>query len=68
MEWIAVALAFLGVILLLVGFAKNRRGLLVVAGIVLFVAGSLGGFLDRWVDTAQQAEAEARVLQGAPAP
>lgn len=68
MDWIAVALAVLGVILLLVGFAKNRRGLLVVAGIVLFVAGSLGDFLDRWVDTAQQAEAEARVLQGAPAP
>lgn len=68
MEWIAVALAFLGLVLLLVGFWKNRRGLLVVAGIVLFLAGSLGDFLDRWVDTASQAEAEARALQARPAP
>ena len=68
MEWIAVALAVLGVILLLVGFWKNRRGLLVVAGVVLFVAGSLGDFLDRWVVTAEQAEAEARALQAPPTP
>ena len=68
MEWIAVFLAFLGLALLLVGFARNRRGLLVAAGIILFLAGSFGDFLDRWVDTAEQAEAEARAAQSAPAP
>lgn len=63
MDWIAVALAFLGLVLLLVGFWKNSRGLLVMAGIVLFLAGSVGDFLDRWVATAKQAEAEARALR-----
>lgn len=63
MDWIAVALAFLGLVLLLVGFWKNSRGLLVIAGTVLFLAGSVGDFLDRWVTTAKQAEAEARALR-----
>jgi hypothetical protein len=66
MYWIAIALAVLGLLLLLVGFARNRRGMLAVAGALLFVAGSLGGFLDRWVNTAHQAEAEARALRGMP--
>lgn len=66
MYWIAIALAVVGLLLLLIGFARNGRGTLVLAAIVLFVAGSLGGFLDRWVDTAYQAEAEARALKGLP--
>lgn len=66
MFWIAVAVAVLGALLLLVGFIRNRRGLLAASAVVLFVAGSLGGFLDRWVQTAYDAEAEARALNGLP--
>jgi hypothetical protein len=67
MQWIAIGLAFPGVFLLLIGFWKNRRGVLVVAGVLLFVAGSLGDLVDRRVDTARQAEAEARAIDDAPA-
>lgn len=66
MFWIAVALAALGALLLLVGFIRNRRGMLALSAVLLFVAGSLGGFLDRWVRTAYDAEAEARALNGLP--
>lgn len=45
MEWITPILAFIGLVLLLVGFTKNNRWLLLSAGLVLFVAGSTPSFL-----------------------
>lgn len=46
MYWLAPILAFIGVAALLYGFSKNSRKILVAAGITLFLAGSLGDFLE----------------------
>lgn len=45
MEWITPVLAFVGLALLLVGFTKRNRWILVAAGLVLFVAGSSASFI-----------------------
>ena len=50
MEWMGVVLAGVGLGLLLYGFAKNKRGVLAIAGIVLLLAGSASDFLSGFTD------------------
>jgi len=45
MYWVGPILGFIGVVCLLYGFFKNSRNMLLGAGIILFLAGSLGDFL-----------------------
>lgn len=57
MQWIGIAFALLGLVLLLVGFAKNNRYVLVVAGIALFLGGFpdlARGYLDGYSGTCSQ--------------
>jgi len=46
MYWIGPILAFIGLVAMIYGFVKNNRKILVVAGITLFLAGTLGDFLE----------------------
>jgi membrane-bound ClpP family serine protease len=50
MEWMGVVLAAIGLCLLLYGFARNNRGVLAVAGLVLFLAGGASDFLRGFAD------------------
>ena len=50
MYWIGPILALCGLGLLLYGFSKNNRNLLVVAGITLFLAGSATDFLEGFIE------------------
>jgi hypothetical protein len=45
MYWVGPILGFVGAAGLLYGFRKNNRNILLGAGIILFLAGSLGDFL-----------------------
>ena len=45
MGWITPVLAFIGLVLLLVGFTRNNRWTLLSACLVLFIAGSTPSFL-----------------------
>jgi len=45
MYWLGPILGLIGVACLLYGFFKNSRNILLGAGIILFLAGSLGDFL-----------------------
>jgi hypothetical protein len=45
MYWLPLVLAVVGFAALFYGFSKNNRKILLSAGIVLFLAGSLGDFL-----------------------
>ena len=50
MQWIGIAFALIGLVLLLFGFAKNNRYILVVAGIALFLGGAFPEFARGYLD------------------
>lgn len=50
MQWIGIAFALVGLVLLLYGFAKNNRYVLVAAGVALFLGGALPGFARGYLD------------------
>jgi len=50
MQWIGIAFALTGLVLLLFGFAKNNRYILVVAGIALFLGGAFPEFARGYLD------------------
>lgn len=49
MYWIGPILALVGLALLVYGFHKNSRGLLALAGVTLFLAGTMTDFIDGFV-------------------
>jgi hypothetical protein len=49
-QWIGIAFAVVGLALLLIGFARNNRYILVVAGISLFLGGSFPDFARGYLD------------------
>lgn len=50
MYWLGPILALAGLACLLYGFSKNNRKILFAAGLTLFLAGSLGDFLQGFKD------------------
>ena len=50
MQWIGIAFAVVGLVLLLVGFAKNNRYILVAAGVLLFLGGAFPDFARGYLD------------------
>ena len=56
MDFVELALFVAGVAVLVVGYRKNDRNLMLAAAILLLLAGALGGmvegFLDGWRQTA----------------
>lgn len=50
MQWIGIAFALVGLALLLYGFAKNNRYILVAAGVALFLGGALPDFARGYLD------------------
>lgn len=50
MQWIGIAFALVGLVLLLFGFARNNRYILVVAGIALFLGGAFPDFARGYLD------------------
>ncbi|HZX69876.1 MAG TPA: hypothetical protein VFE77_03575 [Rhodanobacter sp.] len=50
MEYIQSVLLVVGVIVLVVGYRKNQRNLLLSAAVVLFLAGTVGNFTQGFLD------------------
>ncbi|MDQ3494368.1 MAG: hypothetical protein M3485_02255 [Pseudomonadota bacterium] len=46
MSYLEIALFIVGVVVLVVGYRKNQRNVLLAAAILLFLAGALGSFVD----------------------
>ena len=64
MTYVEIALLLAGIALLVIGYRRDRRNMLVTAAIVLFFAGSLGplvdGFMEGWSASATTAHAASR--------
>jgi disulfide bond formation protein DsbB len=50
MYYVEITLFVVGLVLLIVGYRKNRRNVLLVAAIVLFLSGALGSFVKGYKD------------------
>ncbi len=50
MEWFGPVVAFIGLVLLVYGFKKDRRRILFAAGLILLLAGSLSDILQGVAD------------------
>ena len=57
--WIGPVLGIIGAVLLVYGFNKNSRKILAGAGIVLFLAGAAGDFMDGFLKGLDHPEPQA---------
>ena len=60
MYYMEIALLVAGVIVLVIGYRKNRRNVLLTAAVLLFLAGALGSFFDGFADGYDQARSQAQ--------
>lgn len=50
MLWVQVALFLVGLVLLVIGYGRNRRGLLVAAALIWLLAGGVADFAQGFAD------------------
>ena len=55
MYYLEIALFVIGLVVLVVGYRKNQRNVLLTAAILLFLAGALGSAVDGFSDGFNQA-------------